>query len=259
MADVTLANRVLGTQPDWVALEMEQGGAPPTRLHGNCEGGFGMMVVGAGYHEAFDAAIVAGRGLQSGDADASNRPAVVNEAFVREVGTNPVGARVRKLPRGDEREPGPWSGIRWRGHRCEIRRRRRRWDGSHLLAQRPRRSWIPSWSLCAWRGTHRRLRRASPSLREGSMQACSSGISSPSRRPSPKSKGSKAFSTVVFGSVLVGAVVFSAAGLYALMAVAVQRRTRDRHPDRTRRQPRRVLRRFRPCRSSARRRHHRRQ
>ena len=33
--------------------------------------------------------------------------------------------------------------------------------------------------------------------------------------------------SVVFGSVLLVAVVFSAAGLYALMAVAVARRTRE--------------------------------
>jgi putative ABC transport system permease protein len=38
---------------------------------------------------------------------------------------------------------------------------------------------------------------------------------------------SKSFGTVVFGSVLLAAVVFSAAGLYALMTVAVSRRTRE--------------------------------
>jgi len=35
------------------------------------------------------------------------------------------------------------------------------------------------------------------------------------------------FGGVVIGSILLTAVVFSAAGLYALMAVAVQRRTRE--------------------------------
>jgi len=38
---------------------------------------------------------------------------------------------------------------------------------------------------------------------------------------------SEIFGNVVVPSILVGAVVFSAAGLYALMAVAVQRRTRE--------------------------------
>jgi hypothetical protein len=88
---VTLADRVLGAQPDWVALEMEQGGAPPARIHGNYEGGFAMMAVGAGYHEAFDAGIVAGRGAQAADAGASNRPVVVNGRSC-ETASNPVGA-----------------------------------------------------------------------------------------------------------------------------------------------------------------------
>ena len=129
---VTLADRLLGTQPDWVALEMEQDGAPPARLHGNYEGGFAMAAVGAGYHEAFGAGIVAGRGLQAADAGAPNRPVVVNEAFMREVGRNPVGARVRTLQRGSEREPGPWHEIVGVVTDLRLRRRRRRWDDVHL-------------------------------------------------------------------------------------------------------------------------------
>ena len=82
-------DRLPGTQPDWVALEMEQDGAPPARLAGNYEGGFAMMAVGAGYHEAFGAGIVAGRGLRAADAGAPNRPVVVNEAFMRVAGRNP--------------------------------------------------------------------------------------------------------------------------------------------------------------------------
>src|SRR6185436_20651615 len=55
--------------------------------------------------------IVAGRGLQAADAGASNRPVVVNEAFMRIVGSNPVGARVRTFRRGSEHELGPWHEI----------------------------------------------------------------------------------------------------------------------------------------------------
>ena len=78
---------------------------------GNFEGGFAMAAVGAGYHDAFGAEIVAGRGLHTADAGAPNGPVVVNEAFMRVVGRNPVGARVRTLQRGSERELGPWHEI----------------------------------------------------------------------------------------------------------------------------------------------------
>ena len=222
---VTIADRQLGTQPDWVALEMEQDGAPPARLHGNYEGGFAMAAVGAGYHEAFGAAIVAGRGLQAADAGAPNRPVVVNEAFMREVGRNPVGARVRTIQRGSERELGPWHEIV--GVVTDLEPPATAVGRRPLLAPRPRRSSIPSWSLCASRGTPRRLRHASPPLRGKSMWGCSSGTSSPSRRSSHSEQGSEVLGSVVFASILVGAVVFSAAGLYALMAVAVARRTRE--------------------------------
>src|SRR4030095_12873840 len=108
---VTHGDRLPTMFPDWVAVEMEQESAPPARLHGNYEGGFAMAAVGAGYHEAFGAKIVAGRALQASDAGAPNGPVVVNEAFMRVVGRNPVGARIRTLQRGGEGEPGPWHEI----------------------------------------------------------------------------------------------------------------------------------------------------
>src|SRR4029453_16415054 len=97
--------------PQLVSLEMEQDGAAPARLHGNYEGGFAMAAVGAGYHDAFGAGIVAGRALHATDAGAPKGPVVVNETFMRVVGRNPVGARIRTLQPGSEREPGPWHEI----------------------------------------------------------------------------------------------------------------------------------------------------
>ena len=69
---VTHGDRLPTVSPDWVALEIEQDGAPPARLHGNYEGGFAMAAVGPGYHEAFGARIMAGRALQAADAGAPN-------------------------------------------------------------------------------------------------------------------------------------------------------------------------------------------
>ena len=181
---VTIADRQLGAQPDWVALEMEQDGAPPARLHGNYEGGFGMAAVGAGYHEAFGAAIVAGRGLQAADAGAPNRPVVVNEAFMREVGRNPVGARVRTIQRGSERELGPWYEIVGVVTDSE---RRRRWDNVHCSCSvrggaRSRRGHCARrGGRCAACATRRRACAAS---RYGTR---SSETSSPSRSTSHSS------------------------------------------------------------------------
>jgi len=108
---VTLGDRLPTMSPEWVAVEMEQDGTPPARLVGNYEGGFAMATVDAGYHDAFGAHLLAGRALQATDAGAPNGPVVVNESFMRVVGRNPVGARVRTLQRDSERELGPWHEI----------------------------------------------------------------------------------------------------------------------------------------------------
>src|SRR6478752_10238707 len=86
VTDVTLGDRLPTMSPDWVAVEMQQDAAPPVRLQGNYEGGFAMAAVGAGYHDAFGARILAGRGLRTADAGAPDSPVVVNEAFMRVVG-----------------------------------------------------------------------------------------------------------------------------------------------------------------------------
>jgi hypothetical protein len=114
---VTHGDRLPTMGPEWVAVEMEQDGAPPARLHGNYEGGFAMAAVGAGYHDAFGAKIVAGRGLQAADAGAPNRPLVVTEAFVRVVGRNPVGARRSHAPARQRARAGTLARDRRRGHR----------------------------------------------------------------------------------------------------------------------------------------------
>jgi predicted permease len=221
---VMLADRLLGTEPDWVALEMEQDGAPPARLHGNYEGGFAMAAVGAGYHEAFGAAIVAGRGLQAADAGAPNRPVVVNEAFMRELGRNPVGARVRTIQRGSERETGPWHEIV--GMVTDLDPGET--DGAAHIYRA-----VSAAELDPVVVTVRVAGDASP---------LAPGVAALARRVDAglqlrdiatldevvaQEQGSKVFANVVIASILVGAVVFSAAGLYALMAVAVARRTRE--------------------------------
>jgi predicted permease len=219
---VTLSNHVPTTAPEWVPLEMEKDGEAPAALHGNYEEGFATAAVGADYHDAFGARIVAGRGLHAADAGAANRPVVVNEAFLREAGRNLVGARVRTQRRG-EREPGPWQEIVGVVTDLEM-------DGGEtafiyraasaaeldpvtvvVRAAGDAAPLVPRAAALAQQVDAGLHLRDIVTLREIVAQEQIRMLSG----------------SIVFGSVLLVALVFSAASLYALMSVAVQRRTRE--------------------------------
>jgi putative ABC transport system permease protein len=213
--------------PEWVALEMEHDGAAAARLSGNYEGGFAMAAVGAGYHDAFGAKIVAGRGLRADDAGARNAPVVVNETFVRVVGGNPVGSRVRTVQRGGQRELGPWHEIVGVVNDVEM-------------------PFAADWSAAAYIYRAASAAEVDPVVVAvrvaGDPAPLAPRVAALARQVDPglyvrdivtlddiaaQEQTRMVFGSVVFGSVLLVAVVFSAAGLYALMAVAVKRRTRE--------------------------------
>jgi hypothetical protein len=223
---VTYGDRLPTMSPDWVALEMEQDGAPPARLQGNYEGGFAMAAVGAGYHDAFGAGIVAGRALQATDAGAPNGPVVVNEAFMRVVGRNPVGARIRTLQRGSEREPGPWHEIV--GVVTDLWTFPADWSGAAYIYRAASAAELdPVVVAVRVAGDAAPLApRVAPLARQVDAGLHLRDIVTLDDIVAQEQIRMVAGS-VVFGSVLLVAVVFSAAGLYALMAVAVARRTRE--------------------------------
>jgi predicted permease len=224
--DVAFGDRLPTSFPEWVPMEMEQDGAPPARLPGNYEGGFAMAAVGAGYHEAFGARIVAGRSLLAADAAAPNRPVVVNEAFMRVLGRNPVGARVRTVQRGSEREPGPWYeivgvvtdlwtfGADWSQAAYIYRAASAAEIDPVVVAVRVAGDAAPLAPRAAGLA-----RQADAGLHLRNLVTLDDIADQEQRR--------MVVGSVIFGSVLLVAVVFSAAGLYALMAVAVARRTRE--------------------------------
>src|SRR5262249_9366934 len=199
---------------------------PPARLHGNYEGGFAMAAVGAGYHDTFGARIVAGRALHATDAGAPNGPVVVNEAFMRVVGRNPVGARIRTLPRGSEREPGPWHEIV--GVVTDLWTFPADWSGAAYIYRATSAAELDPVVVAV-----RVAGDASPLAPRVAALARQVDAGLQLRdivtfdeivaREQTRMVGG----TVIFASVLLVAVVFCAAGLYALMAVAVARRTRE--------------------------------
>jgi len=223
---VTLGDRLPTMSPEWVAVEMEQDGTPPARLVGNYEGGFAMATVDAGYHDAFGAHLLAGRALQATDAGAPNGPVVVNESFMRVVGRNPVGARVRTLQRDSERELGPWHEIvgvvtdlwtfpaDW-GEAAYIYRAASAAEFDPVVvAVRVAADAAPLAPRVA-----ALARQVDAGLYLRDIVTLDDIVA----REQSRMVGG----IFVFGSVLLVAVVFAAASLYALMAVAVQRRTRE--------------------------------
>jgi putative ABC transport system permease protein len=223
---VTFGDRLPAMSPDLTPVEVQQDGAAPVRLQGNYDGYIAAAAVGVGYHDAFGADLVAGRALHAGDAGASNRPVVVNEAFMRKVGTNPVGARMRALPRRAETEPGPWHEIV--GVTADLGMDPT--DGGEaeymyravsvaeldpvVVAVRVAGDAAPHAPRVA-----ALARQVDPGLQLRDVMTLEEIVA---RRQMPMVIG-----TIVFGVVLLVALVFSAAGLYALMAVAVERRTRE--------------------------------
>jgi predicted permease len=220
---VTFADNLLMMSAQWALVEMEHDGAPPARLQGSYEGGFEIAAVGAGYHDAFGATIVAGRGLHAADAGASNRPVVVNEAFMRKVGSNPVGARLRTLPRQGENAPGPWHEIVGVVTDGEMDT-----GGAEYIYRAASAAELDPVVVAVRVAGNAaplapRVAALAPKVDAGlhlrDIATLEDVVAQEQR--------SEVFGSVVIKSILVGAVVFSAAGLYALMTVAVARRTRE--------------------------------
>jgi predicted permease len=227
---VAHGDRLPTMSPEWVPVEMEQDGAPPARLQGNFEGGFAMAAVGAGYHDAFDGRVLAGRALHAADAGAPNGPVVVNEAFMRVVGRNPVGIRIRTLQRRDDSgwgEPGPWHEIV--GVVTNLWTVPADWDGAAYIYRAGSTAELdPVVVAVRVAGEAAPLApRVAALARQVDAGLQLRDIATLQEAVAREQAQFGGIGGVVIGSILLGAVVFSAAGLYALMAVAVQRRTRE--------------------------------
>jgi putative ABC transport system permease protein len=110
VADVTYVDRLPGVNRDMLHVEVQHGKNLPAPLHGNLDGAVTQARVATNYFDVFDIPLVAGRGFTAADADGVSRNVVVNEAFARKLGASPVGARVRPVAAEGE-QPERWYEI----------------------------------------------------------------------------------------------------------------------------------------------------
>jgi putative ABC transport system permease protein len=163
--------------------------------------------------------------LQASDPGAPTRPVVVNEAFMRVVGRSPVGARVRTIQRGSEREPEPWHEIV--GVVTDLWTVPADWGGAAYVYRAASTAELdPVVVAVRVAGDAAPLAPRVPALaRQVDAGLQLRDIATLQETVAQQQAGR--IGGLVIGSILLGAVVFSAAGLYALMAVAVSRRTRE--------------------------------
>jgi predicted permease len=105
---ITFGDGLPGMEPNVFRGEVETAsGAAPTVIPN-----LWTASVGAGYFEAFDRPILAGRGFHDGDRTPESRTVIVNEAFARRLmgGATPVGTRVRFAKSGNQ-PPEPWMEV----------------------------------------------------------------------------------------------------------------------------------------------------
>ena len=111
VAGVAVTAALPGTHHGLRTVEVQRGAEPPFIVDTNTEGSrVRIGSVGVEFFDAFRVPIIAGRTFRETDADAQNGVVVINDAMARNIGGNPVGARVRFAAAADG-EPGPWKEV----------------------------------------------------------------------------------------------------------------------------------------------------
>ena len=108
---VAVAAELPGTYHPLRTVEAQRGEEPPFIVDTNTENSrVRIGFVGAGYFEALRLPVLAGRTFRPSDVDAPARVVVINRAMAQNIGGNALGVRVR-FAHAAEGEPGPWNEV----------------------------------------------------------------------------------------------------------------------------------------------------
>jgi predicted permease len=96
---------------DWppVQVEVQRGTEPPVIVDTNIDSDAVLTsAVDAGFFEAFSLPVTAGRSFHSGDVGSAHAVVIINESLAKNIGGNPLGVRLRRVSTKEEQEPDPW-------------------------------------------------------------------------------------------------------------------------------------------------------
>ena len=89
-------------------VEVQRGSEPPVIVDTKLENQQVLVsAVDPGFFEAFGVPVTAGRSFHTGDIASAHAVVIINEALAASIGGNPVGVRLRTVTNGDQ-EPGRW-------------------------------------------------------------------------------------------------------------------------------------------------------
>jgi predicted permease len=108
VAAVTFADGLPGTSFDLRQVQAQRGSEPPVLVDAAVEGDRVRIAhIDIGYFDAFRFPLIAGRALITGDVGRETA-VIINETLARNLGGNPLGARIRYAEGGSDRPVSPW-------------------------------------------------------------------------------------------------------------------------------------------------------
>lgn len=223
---ITFGTRLPGMSHPTRVVETQRGNEPPAVLRANLDGIVPVASVDERFFETFGIPLVAGRSFQPGDDSPASRVVIVNESFARNLGGgSPLGVRVRYAARGNE-PAGPWHEIVGVVRNLDMEPTDRG-DADFIYHPASPATARPLTVAVRLHGDPAQFaprlaaiaRQMDPALRLYDLLPMEEVVR---RRFLP------IIALTMAATLVVGlAVLLSAAGLFALMQVAVARRTRE--------------------------------
>ena len=222
---VTYADQMPLMRHRWNAFEAE--GSPPNEGNDHCKPNYcaGMVSVDPRFFDVVGARVTRGRALTTGDAEQKTRAVVVNELFVKQViqGRNPIGRRIR-FASDRERGAESWYQIVGVVPDLGISDSDGEWGrAGFFLARLPRETGTLRVAIHV-RGDPQRF---ATRLRE-LAQTVDPALRVIDPKPLPRlAESPNAFWIQLLVSLTIVTLMLSLAGVYAVTAFAVAKRTRE--------------------------------